>query len=464
MTKLDERIDRSDQPRPSRKGKRLWFFLLTPMVIVLLLVLAGAWHHFYLLSQIEEEKEQIAQRGEPVTIADLQAAYALPAEAVDRTDEWLAVINEITRIATDATYEPLPIVGDGEAEIPFPGEAWDEEALAARLLTEAQPALQRLSGLIDDPSAVRYPLDFSQGILMMLDDQQNLRSVARVLSLQARWQVYHGDSEGALESLIAMLRAADTLEHEPTLVSQLIRMALVGMMTGTTTDLLPHANWSEAQLKRLQEELLAHDNLRPGMIVAHQGERAIGNLLYDNPMRYDEEISANIGPLLHADHVRYLRMYEQIIAAFELPHAEGAAELEAIMEEVRPDSKLERIRFILSSMILPAVDATHVALGRVTVSIRSTATLIACERYHLATGSWPRQLSVLTPRFMASVPLDPLDGQPLRYKVTPEAVIVYSVGEDLKDDGGTSTEDSRYSRPDQVTRRMLQEQIEAQEQ
>jgi hypothetical protein len=34
------------------------------------------------------------------------------------------------------------------------------------------------------------------------------------------------------------------------------------------------------------------------------------------------------------------------------------------------------------------------------------------------------------------VPEDPFDDQPLRYRLTPEQACVYSVGPDLKDDGG----------------------------
>ena len=48
------------------------------------------------------------------------------------------------------------------------------------------------------------------------------------------------------------------------------------------------------------------------------------------------------------------------------------------------------------------------------------------------------------PEFLDSVPVDDFDGQPLRY--LPEQKTVYSVGENLKDDGGDDSRNGRSNR------------------
>ena len=63
-------------------------------------------------------------------------------------------------------------------------------------------------------------------------------------------------------------------------------------------------------------------------------------------------------------------------------------------------------------------------------------TLLAVERYRLAHASLPETLDQLVPDYLAAVPLDPFDGAPLRYKRLDRGFLVYSVGEDGKDDGG----------------------------
>jgi hypothetical protein len=52
-------------------------------------------------------------------------------------------------------------------------------------------------------------------------------------------------------------------------------------------------------------------------------------------------------------------------------------------------------------------------------------------------GQWPVSLAELAKGgWIAAVPLDPFDGQPLRYKRVPDGVLIYSVGLDGVDDGG----------------------------
>jgi hypothetical protein len=62
----------------------------------------------------------------------------------------------------------------------------------------------------------------------------------------------------------------------------------------------------------------------------------------------------------------------------------------------------------------------------------------ALERYRLAHGQFPDSLAALTPSVLKALPTDVIDGQPLRYRREPGGgFIVYSVGWNQKDDGGT---------------------------
>jgi hypothetical protein len=62
---------------------------------------------------------------------------------------------------------------------------------------------------------------------------------------------------------------------------------------------------------------------------------------------------------------------------------------------------------------------------------------IACalERYRLAQGSYPRELSDLAPQFIGSLPHDLIGGERLKYRRTPGGqYLLYSVGWNGKDD------------------------------
>jgi hypothetical protein len=67
---------------------------------------------------------------------------------------------------------------------------------------------------------------------------------------------------------------------------------------------------------------------------------------------------------------------------------------------------------------------------------RSAATALAVERYRLAHKEWPSDLAALLPLYLKDVPIDPFDGQPLRYRRTFDGVVIYSVAEDCVDNQG----------------------------
>jgi hypothetical protein len=61
--------------------------------------------------------------------------------------------------------------------------------------------------------------------------------------------------------------------------------------------------------------------------------------------------------------------------------------------------------------------------------------LLACRAYEEATGRLPETLEALVPGYLPAVPCDPFDGAPFRYSA--ERGLLYSVGANLVDDGGT---------------------------
>lgn len=63
--------------------------------------------------------------------------------------------------------------------------------------------------------------------------------------------------------------------------------------------------------------------------------------------------------------------------------------------------------------------------------------VIALDLYRRRHGEWPTNLEALTSDLLPAVPLDRYDGQPLRYRVVDGHPLLYSVGPDRDDDGGS---------------------------
>jgi hypothetical protein len=62
---------------------------------------------------------------------------------------------------------------------------------------------------------------------------------------------------------------------------------------------------------------------------------------------------------------------------------------------------------------------------------------VALKRYALRHGTAPASLDALVPELLASVPIDYMDGKPIRYRRNAGGgFVLYSVGADGRDDGG----------------------------
>ena len=88
-------------------------------------------------------------------------------------------------------------------------------------------------------------------------------------------------------------------------------------------------------------------------------------------------------------------------------------------------------------MLLPALCkcAQTAARGEAQWSVVRLA--LAVEKFRVKQGRWPQQPAEVAPEWILTVPLDPFDGKPLRMKRTERGLIVYSIGPDGNDDGGT---------------------------
>jgi hypothetical protein len=77
----------------------------------------------------------------------------------------------------------------------------------------------------------------------------------------------------------------------------------------------------------------------------------------------------------------------------------------------------------------------------------ATQIILALRRYQLESGALPQTLDALVPNYLPQVPGDDFDGQPFRYLA--EKKLLYSVGENLQDDGGVAR-DAQKNRLDYI--------------
>ncbi len=100
------------------------------------------------------------------------------------------------------------------------------------------------------------------------------------------------------------------------------------------------------------------------------------------------------------------------------------------------ESPIDHMRYLPVLMFSPYVDGLYETRELEIQSRDATQVIIGLVLWHRRSGTWPESLNQLVPEMLPAVPLDRMDGQPLRYRVRDGQPVVYSVGMDRIDDGG----------------------------
>lgn len=420
--------------------------LLVMFLICVVVPVAGfvGWG-FRATSQVNAQLARIKQAGLPTKSDELDAYYQISAGAEDATQLYMAANQDFSGSIFEADCRVLPLVGDSEIEIPPPGQPWAQQQAVADFLAKYEDGLRALHQAAEMGGAARFPLDFSQGFSMLLPNVQSMRTCSRMLSLEAHVKAHQGDAAGTAESLLALATVSRSLENQPIQVSQLVRIAMNGVATDLTGRMLAHVEFSDEDLLRLQQAFRRAD-LKAGIAHAIAGERVIGAEAFKSP-------AAALGPNSGLPQTRILRGSNEDLAlyldiqsdlydAVRLPYPDTFTAVDAAFARMkdRLAAPLGRLRFVMTGMTMPAIEACVFAAARGDGSNRCADAAIAVERFRRREGKLPETLDALVPDFLPEVPLDPYDGQPIRYIIKQDGYLVYTCGRDRTDDGGVEDE------------------------
>lgn len=153
-------------------------------------------------------------------------------------------------------------------------------------------------------------------------------------------------------------------------------------------------------------------------------------------------------PLFHALPTARAAVDRYIAKAAELSDITACLRAEAEITTYRSDDDLT----VLSGLgrgnfelMIGALHRRHLA----SCELDAGVTMLALAEYHGVHREYPQKLEALIPDFLPRLPLDYVDRQPLRYIRTVDDYLLYSIGEDRRDDGGAHDPDSRWRWEDQ---------------
>ncbi|PWU20139.1 MAG: hypothetical protein C5B50_04790 [Verrucomicrobia bacterium] len=301
-----------------------------------------------------------------------------------------------------------------------------------------------------------YPVDFSYGPDTVLPHLVGLKKISLVAGLDAVLQAEQGRADEWPSNVELHLKLAASLEDEPSLISFLVRNAILRMAVNASERSLNLATPSADVCSKLQNafSFAARTNLLP---LAFTGERAMmipvfrlswseihsrpsndeSGFQVMKPLQYSGKpwFPLWLSGLFERDLDHFLKEMDQTIALASLPLPERLGLTNHLIVACNAAPRIMgHIGF--TSMLLQSFASVIVRDASTHARIELTVVALGVERFRHERGHLPDHLAELTPHFLDAVPRDPFDGAPLRYKRMVKGYIIYSIGSDGHDDGG----------------------------
>jgi hypothetical protein len=380
------------------------------------------------------EIEAIQQRHEPLTTPE--STTALPPNGSDRHRAGLALLaagtlalGSVQQPALSAMHEWLagatvvanPQVSFGEPLAAVVDRSGDALALADKARTLGFDGL---------PAGLNY--SYRTAGLMGLERLLSARTLSLALA-------DHGDD--AVESLLTTLMVRRAL----------VDWAIAGAGHNAVPGVVSLSHPSDAALLRLQQTLAADDerSSATAWLLAARArliEDVWRQLYGPGPGVLGNVPQANRGvaawllrPWFTHGLVSSLRVWAELIDASRRTGRPRIEAARAVSLRYGLSEPVTLRRSLAGGMFSPmAMQVAAVMRSERQILDRASVVALAIARYRLAhAGRVPTTLADLVPAYLDAVPEDPLAGRPLLFRTLPDSFIVYSVGADGRDDGGT---------------------------
>lgn len=328
-------------------------------------------------------------------------------------------------------------------------------------LDRAGPALAEARKLWHMPEG-RYPVNWAADVISTPSPWLDaFLSTRHLLKLDALLCDQEEDPDAGLLCARALLNVGRSLGDEPFLHGPANRNGCRFETARMVERTLAQGQPSEIAMAAMQESIALEEHV-PLPLHHFRGERAVMHVFLTRveqgqnrlselsclPARgFDAHVETWFGRL-HAIqiHARFLRGINEAVEIAKLPLDR---QFPMYREWRRRRGPVENVGdgLRLSGAPEDGLLAGHALL-------RCTLVAVAAERYRSKHGDWPRAITNLVPDFLSAAPLDPFDGQELRYRRTNTGAVIYSVGPDARDDGGDSNQSLEESGPRDVVFRL----------
>jgi hypothetical protein len=485
------------QNQMSRRRKTL----IVAGILLGVAVLVPVIHHYQLRFAVESYLAGLKAQGEPLDLAQVipppvppeQNSAPLITNALSQIDLESnytdSIILNNPPQAMNRTIPGKEMIGWHQPVIHgpignWPTNTWDDLDVQ---LAGRQKDLNDFRKLIQNPKFDFY-YDYSDPkvyIPVLAPHLSQFKLAIQWLEASEFYSLHLGRTADACTDVRAMLAFVKGETEERFEISQLIRFAFAQTSASSTWDILQTTNVSDEDLAQLQQDWQSLEFIAPlrnAFLFERMTELQLQNSLRQSPTNLDAQIewtkpetayqykrTENGTYVLddersflrkmmdgistkwdkfqwrwfwsYTDEIRGLQMWGVVIDESQMLGTNDSFQLVQSVVNTNfvrlgfnsvKDNPYAIISYNANNQIAAIRKAAIAEIARNVV-----VTAIALKRYELRHHQLPATLGELTPDLLRSVPIDYMDGKPLRYHPNADGTfLLYSVGENGVDDGG----------------------------
>ena len=323
---------------------------------------------------------------------------------------------------------------------------WDEPVYG-ELVKDSEEAFELADRALARPET-EFPAEFPPALYAGLQNLTYLRMV------RARWHRMHRQGKAALDELMKGIELTDRIEYEGDVTLYVVASSGKLACCRAFVEMLGDSTLTAEQLSSYISRLRKYEADKKGMAKVLGADYASCVSIFEKllnaspeelereglaPGKYSEGYYFNLNATkkilaeLHRDAIRNIPLpyAEQDLQKVELPDTDTlAGKIKAALTPNLEGRAIARMTSLKGFLREKCRENTHV---------RATQAAIAVRCYELENGCLPDYLEQLVPKYLDRIPEDDFNGEPLRYDL--DKRLIYSVGSNLKDDGGKDRDD-----------------------
>ena len=430
-------------------AKRLLLAVSTLVVLVALIVATLAWSDSRSWQRYFAE---LRGAGEPLTFQEIAGKRPIP------TADEATVAHVVEQAADILKTTPGPLsrgvlgVSDGPVIDFFAGIPVQSVEKTRQYIAPRRPALDKLEA-IRDLTPGRFDISYdgpaTDVMTRFIRTSPPISDIERLVFIDSTLRLIDGDLSGAASTISLYLKIVSPLSEEPGILAHMYYDAAAATAVRTLENVFRVGSLDEPRLHELDacfRSFLSSDSTKWAL----WGERALFISLIDDMRKVVGIPGVILSIATHGDQMRGTEMFGWLLDAHDAPDKLllAARRIEAELPKLTRSQTFTEMQMIsVSSFVL-------VHLCRI-AEIQAARVALAAERHRGDTGRLPSDLAELVPRYLSWIPIDPFDGAPLKLALKDDGLIIYSVGQDGVDDGGSVEWQGRERRPRDVGFRML---------